>query len=160
MLIAITREVSPSIGNCELTYLARQAIDLGLARRQHQEYERALRELGCEVRRLPAEPDLPDSVFVEDTALVLDELAIMTRPGAASRRPELRSIAQALEPYRELVFVQAPGTVDGGDMLRVGKTLYIGLSSRSNLHAVEQIRAALAPYGYHVASVPVSGCPT
>src|SRR5512135_3526472 len=123
MRIAITRQVSPAIGNCELTHLERMAIDVPLAQAQHHQYEECLAALGCEVHRLPAEPDLPDSVFVEDIAIVMDELAIITRPGADSRRPEAASIARALEPYRKLVYIQAPGTVDGGDVLRVGKTL-------------------------------------
>ena len=96
MRIAITREVSPSIGRCELTHLARQPIDVDLARAQHRAYEVALAALGCEVHSLPAAPDLPDSVFVEDTAVVVDEVAIITRPGATSRRPEVPAVADAL----------------------------------------------------------------
>ena len=106
MLIAITREVSPAIGNCELTHLKRVTIDVGIAQAQHRQYEDCLAALGCEIHRLPVEPDLPDSVFVEDCAVVLDELAIITRPGADSRRPETGSIARALEPYRKLCIVR------------------------------------------------------
>ena len=158
MLIAITRQVSPAIGNCELTHLERQVIDVSLARTQHFQYEKGLSALGCEVHSLPAEPDLPDSVFVEDAAIVLDELAIITRPGASSRRPEVASVARALEPHRRLVYIEAPGTVDGGDVLRVGKTLFMGLSSRSNPSALEQMQTALHPHGYTVRGVSVSGC--
>ena len=158
MLIAITRQVSPAFGNCELTHLERVAIDVPLAEAQHHQYEACLAALGCEVHRLPAEPDLPDSVFVEDVAIVLDELAIITRPGADSRKPEAASIARALEPYRKLFHIQAPGTVDGGDVLRVGKTLFVGLSSRSNPSAIEQMRNALRPHGYTVKGVNVNGC--
>jgi len=158
MLIAITCEVSPAIGNCELTHLARQVIDVHVAQAQHQQYEECLAALGCEIHRLPVEPDLPDSVFVEDAAVVLDELAIVTRPGADSRRPETASIAKALEPYRKLCTIQAPGTVDGGDVLRVGKTIYVGLSSRSNPAAIEQMKNFVRPYGYTVKGVKVNGC--
>lgn len=158
MRIAITREVSPAIGRCELTHLARQPIDVELARAQHSAYQACLASLGCQVQTLPAAADLPDSVFVEDVAVVLDELAILTRPGAESRRPEVGPIAQALRPYRPLHAIQAPGTVDGGDVLRVGRRLYVGLSSRSNTAAIEQMRALLAPYGYTVQGVPVAGC--
>lgn len=158
MLIAITRQISPRFNECELTHLDRQPIDLELARTQHHEYEAALRELGCEVISLPAEADLPDSVFVEDVALVFDEVAIITRPGADSRKPETASIAQALKPYRTLCTIEAPGTLDGGDVLRVGKTVYIGLSSRSNPAAVEQTQKFLLPYGYSVKGVEVTGC--
>ena len=93
MIHAITREVSPAIGQCELTHIDPVAIDVELARSQHAEYRQLLTELGCEVIHLPAEPDLPDSVFVEDTAVVLDELAVLTRPGAESdRRRSQRAI--------------------------------------------------------------------
>jgi dimethylargininase len=158
VLIAITRDVSPAIANCELTHLERQTIDVELARIQHHRYQDCLAALGCEVHSLPAAPDLPDSVFVEDTAIVLDELAIITRPGAESRRAETALVAQALEPYRKPAYIQSPGTVDGGDVLRIGKTLYVGLSSRSNQAALDQMQRLLQPYGYTVKGVPVSGC--
>lgn len=157
-LIAITREISPEIANCELTHLERQVIDIDNARRQHQRYEDALAALGCQVQRLPVEPDLPDSVFVEDAAIVLDELAVITRPGAESRQPETESVARALQPFRKLAFIQPPGTLDGGDVLRIGKALYVGLSGRSNLAGIEQLRSILEPYGYSVQGVELHGC--
>jgi len=157
MMIAITREVSPAMENCELTHLSRQLIDIELARRQHQAYEEGLKILGCQVQRLPAEPDLPDSVFVEDAAVVFDEIAIITRPGAVSRRPETTSIARALTPYRRQYTIEPPGTVDGGDVLCVGKNVFVGLSSRSNAQAIEQMQNILSPYGYVVHSVIVRG---
>jgi dimethylargininase len=157
-LIAITRQVSPAINQCELTHFERQVIDLQRAQSQHQEYEAALRSLGVEVVSLPPQPDLPDSVFVEDVAIVLDECAIITRPGADSRKPEVESIAKALSPFRELFFIKPPGTVDGGDVLTVGKHLYVGLSSRSNQSAIEQMQAILAPFGYEVRGVEITGC--
>ncbi len=158
MLTAITRQVSPSINRCELTYLRRVPIDLETARRQHRKYEAALESLGVQVLSLPAETDLPDSVFVEDTAVVLEECAVVTRPGAESRRPEMDSIAGALAPYRRLFTIQEPGTLDGGDVLRLGKTIFVGLSSRSNQSAIQQMQAFLAPYGYSVKGVKPSGC--
>ncbi len=108
-MLAITREVSPAMARCELTYLPRVDIDIERARAQHAGYRSALAALGCEVVALPAEPELPDSVFVEDTAIVLDEVAVITRPGAASRRAETWGIAQALREHRELVYIGAPG---------------------------------------------------
>lgn len=158
MPIAITRAVSPAIARCELTHLERTSIDAELAAAQHQQYIETLVALGCEVHQLPAEPDLPDSVFVEDTAVVLDELAIITRPGAASRQPETVSMAAALASYRPLKHITAPGTIDGGDVLRVGNRLFIGLSGRSNQAGIEQMRALLASSGYSVTGVPVRGC--
>src|SRR6202142_1198366 len=142
------REVSRSIVHCELTHLERTPIDVERARVQHTEYEAALKHLGLAILCLPEEPTLADSVFVEDTALVLDECAIILRPGADSRKPETESIAKALAPYRKLFTIQAPARVDGGDILRVGKQIYIGLSSRSDTNAIEQIQDFLQPYGY------------
>jgi dimethylargininase len=158
MLIAITREVSPSIVNCELTHLKREPIDVELAKRQHVAYEACLADLGCEVRRLDVEPDLPDSVFVEDTAIVLNEIALILRSGAASRRPEAALLAQALVRHRELRFMQAPGTLDGGDVLCLGRRLYIGTSSRSNTAGIDQVKSIVAPLGYRVVAVEVRGC--
>jgi dimethylargininase len=158
MLTAITRAVSRSIVNCELTHLERIPIDIENARRQHYAYEEALRALGVDVHPQPEEPDLPDSVFVEDAAIVLDECAVLTRPGADSRKPEVESIAQALAPYRTLYRVQAPGTVDGGDVLTVGKQIFVGITMRSNQSAIDQMQVFLKPYGYTVRGVPVTGC--
>jgi dimethylargininase len=158
MLIAITRQVSPAIGQCELTHLARVPIDVEAARVQHHHYEEALKTMGVEVHALPAEPDLPDSVFVEDVAVVLDEAAVITRPGADSRRPESESIARALAPYRKSFSIQAPGTLDGGDVLTVGRMIYVGLTRRSNQAAIDQMQDLLAPYGYTVQGVKVTGC--
>ncbi len=158
MLIAITREVSRSINQCELTHLSRQPIDLERARSQHNQYRAALGQLGLAVLSLPEEPTLADSVFVEDTALVLDECAIITRPGAASRQPEIESIAWALKPYRKLFFIEEPARVDGGDILRVGRDIYIGLSTRSDPNAAEQIQSFLEPYGYKVNVITVRDC--
>ena len=158
MLIAITRKVSRSIVNCELTHLTRAPIDINLARQQHTSYEESLQGLGLAVLSLPEEPTLPDSVFVEDCAIVLDECAVITRSGAESRRPETVSIAAALAPYRKLFTIQSPGTVDGGDVLTVGKDIYVGLTTRSNRSAIDQMQGFLQPYGYNVQGVPVSGC--
>jgi dimethylargininase len=158
MLIAITRGVSPSIRRCELTHLRRVPIDWETACRQHARYEATLTSLGVVVQALPAEADLPDSVFVEDTAVLLDECAVVTRPGAASRRRETAAVTRALAPYRKLFHVRPPGTLDGGDVLRVGRRLYIGLSTRSNPAGVEQLRTFLAPYRYSVVAVEAAGC--
>src|SRR5687768_13341467 len=116
--IAITRAVPASINQCELTFHARTPIDVGLARTQHAAYQRVLTELGCEVIELPETPELPDSVFVEDAALVFDDCAIITRPGAASRRAETPSIRDTLSRYRTLHEIGEPATLDGGDVLR------------------------------------------
>src|SRR5262245_30003331 len=158
MRIAITREISPAIGRCELTHLPRQPIDLDEARRQHAVYERRLRELGCLVVRLGADEDMPDSVFVEDVAVVFNEVAVITRPGADSRHVEIPAIAEALAKYRRLQSIQPPGRLDGGDVLTIGRKVFIGQSRRTNLAALLQMKDLLQLYGYSVAGVPVDRC--
>lgn len=158
MTIAITRETSPRFDECEITHIERTPIDLDTARLQHREYVNALKELGCDVVELPAEADLPDSVFVEDTAFILPEVAVITRPGADSRKPETESIVRALTPYIDLVHVREPATVDGGDVLVLGKKVYIGLSTRSNQEAIDQLNRMLNGYGYSVIGVPLLDC--
>jgi dimethylargininase len=158
MFLAITREVSRSIVNCELTHLSRTPIDVERARLQHRLYEEALKGLGLAVLSLPEESALADSVFVEDTALVLDECAIILRPGAQSRRSETESIERVLSPYRTLFHIEAPARVDGGDILRVGRHIYVGLSTRSDTNAAEQLQALLQPFGYEVHMAAVTGC--
>lgn len=158
MLIAITRDVSPRFNECEITHIERSPIDVHIARAQHHTYVQALKELGCAVLELPAEDDLPDSVFVEDTAVILRDVAILTRPGADSRKPETDSIASALAPYREIVRIQPPATVDGGDVLVLGKKIYVGMSSRSSLDAVTQMNNLLGKYGYETQGVELRDC--
>lgn len=156
--VALTREVSAAIADCELTHQTRVPIDFAAARAQHAAYERALTDAGYRVDRLPTTADLPDSVFIEDIAIVVDELAVITRPGAESRRAEIPVVAAALAKHRPLAAVEAPGTVDGGDVLRVGKRLFVGVSTRTNLEGVAQLRRLLAPFEYTVDEVVVHGC--
>ena len=157
-LTAITRDVNTAMGSCELTFLPRARIDTTLAVRQHENYTSALSSLGCEIVAIPTEEGLADSVFIEDTALVLDEVAVLCRPGAASRRPEVTGVEAALKPYRTLASIQSPGTLDGGDLLCVGKIIYAGLSTRSNQSGIDQLRGVVADYGYSVEAVEVSRC--
>jgi dimethylargininase len=158
MPIAITREVSRSLGDCELSYLDRAAIDVERAIAQHADYCRALESLGCDVIALDAEDAFPDAVFVEDVAIVLDELAVVTRPGAPSRRGEAASVAAALHGHRTLRTIEAPATIDGGDVLRIGRTIYVGESARTSADGVAQLRAITAGFGYAVQPVPIRGC--
>ena len=158
MLIAITRAVSPAIVSCELTYVARQPIDLAKAREQHHTYEQLLEKQGAHVLSLPAEPALPDSMFVEDPAIVLDELAVILPLGTKSRQPEAESLAKALAPFRKLAYITAPGSIEGGDVLRINRTLFVGLTTRTNAEGIRQLKTIVAPYGYNVVAVPVTGC--
>lgn len=157
-VVALTRAVPPSIEHCELTHVARGPIDVARATAQHARYEDALRSLGCTVHRLPPAPALPDAVFVEDTAVVLDEVAVVTRPGAASRRAETDTVVETLLRYRPVCTIEAPGTLEGGDVLQVGRTVYVGRSSRTNDEGIRQLGVLLSPFGYDVRGVPVNGC--
>jgi dimethylargininase len=160
MPIAITRQISPRFNECEITHIERIPIDLGIARSQHEEYVRALKSpgCGCEVIELPAEPDLPDSVFVEDAAIILPEMAVITRPGADSRKPETESIARSLLPFKSLVRLKEPAALDGGDVLVLGKRIFVGLSTRSNQEAIDQLNALLAELGYSAMGVHLHDC--
>lgn len=158
MQIALIRDVSPALERCELSHLPRVPIDLAKARRQHRYYAETLAKLGCRVESLPPLPENPDAVFVEDTAVVLDEVAVITRPGAESRRAEVDSSAAALARYKPLRYIEDPGTLDGGDVLRVGQRLYVGLSGRSNRAGIAQLGAHLKPHGYRIEAVALKGC--
>jgi dimethylargininase len=158
MLTVITRAVSPALASCELSFIPRQPIDLGIAHQQHHAYEKLLASLGARVISLPAEPELPDSMFVEDPALVLDELAVIFPLGTETRRREAATIAAALAPFRKLAYVKLPGMIEGGDILRVGRKLFVGLTARTNADGISQLAGTTAPHGYEVVSVPVSGC--
>jgi len=158
MLIAITRGVSPAIRECELSFIARQPIDLARAREQHRAYEKLLESLGARIVSLPAAPDLPDSMFVEDPAIVLDELAVVLPLGTESRRREAPALAKALSEYRKLAHVVLPGTLEGGDVLRIERRLFVGLSQRTNADGIRQLQKILEPLGYEIIPVPVSGC--
>jgi dimethylargininase len=156
--IAITRGVSATINDCELTHLTPTVIDVALAREQHAAYESCLSSLGCEIRQIPADDRYPDAVFIEDTAIVLDRLAVMTRPGAESRRGELDAVAAVVGEYRTLLRIEAPATIDGGDVLQLDDVLYVGRTLRTNDQGIAQLRELIAPYGYRVVGVDVDGC--
>ncbi len=156
--IALTRSVSPTIQQCALTHLDRSPIDFSRAQDEHAKYESVLRSLGADVIRLPDLPENPDAVFVEDTAVVLDRVAILARPGAESRRAEVASVASTLSTYRDLKTIETPGTLDGGDVLRVGNRLFVGRSSRTNEVAIRALVEIASAEGYQVTPVEVRGC--
>lgn len=158
MITAFTRPVTAAIARCELTHLERTPIDLDIARAQHQSYERVLEDAGCVVQRIDANPEWADAVFIEDTAVVLDELAIIARPGAMSRRAETGGVERALSAHRTARRIEPPGTLDGGDVVCVGRHVLVGCSSRTNGNAIEQLRQMLRAYGYDVRPVAVRGC--
>lgn len=156
--LAFTREVAASIVHCELTHVAAEPIDVARAREEHALYEAMLGAGGFQVRRLPPAPEHPDSVFVEDTAIVLDEVAVMARPGAPSRRGEVMSVGPALAPFRPLRSIDAPGTLDGGDVLVLDREVVIGISRRTNTAGAAQFASIVAPLGYRVRTLAVTAC--
>src|SRR6476661_2077496 len=157
MAKAFTRAVSSRIADCALTHLERQPIDHDRAVRQHAAYEHALEQAGLEIIRLPELDDDPDAVFVEDTAILLGTHAVITRPGAPSRSGEVDSTAQGLEAYFTIHRLGA-GTLDGGDVLRIGSALYVGLSSRTTAEGAAALRSVAAPLGYDVVTVEPTAC--
>jgi len=158
MLMAITRRLSPTIGDCELTYLPREQINVERAIAQQNEYVQYLKNLGVSVVTLDSEPDFPDAVFVEDPAVVVDEVAVIPRMGAPSRRSETESMAKVLSNYRPLKYMNGVATLEGGDVVRAGRTLYVGLSTRTNREGIAQLQTFLEPYDYQVKAVEVHGC--
>jgi len=158
MRIALTRDVSPAMERCELSHLERTPIDYGTALAQHAAYEACLTELGCRVHRLPSDATMPDAVFIEDTAVVVPEVAVITRPGAPSRRGETLAVEAALAAYRPVASLTTPATLDGGDVLRIGRVLYVGVSARSNPDGIAQLARHLTPWDYRVVPVETRDC--
>src|ERR1700686_51009 len=157
-MIAFVREVGQSLARCELPYLARAPIDVPQAQRQHAQYVAELSALGCRLEWLPPLAEHADAVFVEDAAVLVPEVAVITRPGAASRRDEVESVAAALARHVPLRRGSGPGGPEGGGVLRIGRTLYVGASGRTNPVGVAQLTAALRPFGYAVREVALHDC--
>ncbi|GAA3890790.1 hydrolase [Sphingomonas limnosediminicola] len=154
---AFTRAVSPRLADCQLTHQQRVPIDVAKAAQQHAAYEQALKEANFEILRLPELANDPDAVFVEDTALILGEHAIITRPGAPSRADEVDSTAQGLAGHFQVHRIKS-GFVDGGDVLRIGRKLYVGLSTRTDEEGITALRETAAPLGYEVVEARLRDC--
>lgn len=157
-VVSITRAVGPSLAECALTFLEREPIDTSKAAHQHALYCKALEESGIAVEVLSAEPHLPDAVFVEDVAVVLDELAVIARPGIDTRQREVATVRTALAKHRALEEIRAPGTLEGGDVLKVGRKIFVGMSSRTNRDGYEQFARMVTRYGYQIRPIAVEGC--
>jgi dimethylargininase len=157
-LVAITRSPGPELAQCELTHLARKPIDIVCTLSQHRAYQDALRAAGIQVVELPSDPALPDGVFVEDTAVVLDELAIIASPSPISRRGESPTVEAALRPFRRIVRLPAEAYLEGGDVVRVGRALYVGLSARTGEAGLRALEEKVRPHGYTVVPVRIGGC--
>ena len=154
----LARQVSRSLPDCTLLHLARTEFDPALARRQHALYVSALESVGVRMMVLPELPDLSDATFVEDVAVILDELAVVCRLGTASRISEAEAIAPEVSKFRPVHKIISPGTLEGGDVLRIGRTLFVGVSSRSNQEGIRQLEEIVTPSGYQVIRIAIRGC--
>lgn len=157
-MLALTHVPSPDLEHCQRTFIAPEAIDFGRAVRQHEAYCDMLRQCGAEVCTLDSNRDHPDCVFIEDTAIVLDEVAVLTSMGAPSRRAEPAGIEPELRKYRHIERVELPATIEGGDVLRVGRKLLVGKSSRTNLAGLNKLAGTVHRYGYEVIPVSIRQC--
>lgn len=158
MDIALTRDIPRSLERCELTHLQREPIDLDRAVAQHGAYCAALTGLGLDVVRLPADEAYPDCTFVEDTAVVLDEVAVLASPGVASRRGEIAAMARTLARYRPLLRIEPPATLEGGDVLILGRTILVGRSARTNVAGIAALARSVGYFGYQVRPIEVTAC--
>jgi dimethylargininase len=157
--LAFTREMTPAISNCELTHVARTPIHIDTARAQHKAYEDLLKHLGCTVHRLKALPTMADAVFIEDAAVVLPEIAIITRPGAPSRRAEVAGVAEALKAHRKVLRIEdTMATIDGGDVIVAGKKIFVGQTARTNAFGRDALVRLTSQFGYHVDGITVTKC--
>jgi dimethylargininase len=154
---ALTRLPGPRLAEAQLTHLARTPIDWALAARQHARYVEALRLAGLTVTVLATLPEFPDCPFVEDVLISLPELHVLCRPGAPSRRGEVEAMVSQLDDGRPLERLQAPATLDGGDVLRIGRRLLVGQSTRTSAEGLRQLEGLVARYGYTVEPVAVHG---
>lgn len=153
----LVRRPSPRLADGELTHLDRQSIDPLLAQQQWEAYVAALAQRGWNVVEVEAADAHPDGVFVEDAVVIFGRLAVLTSPGADSRRGEIPAVEAALAALDvEVARIERPGTLDGGDVLKVGSTVYVGRSSRTNDEGIRQLAELVQPHGYTVTEIPVS----
>lgn len=157
MTIALVRRPSPRLAEGLVTHIERTEIDLDLARRQWSRYVDALRNVGWVVQEVPPLESAPDGVFVEDAVVMYRDVAIVTRPGAEVRRAETIGVEKVLSGIGcDVERIVAPGTLDGGDVLKVGDTIFIGLGGRTNQSGIDQFARIVQPLGATVVTVPVS----
>ncbi len=158
MLMAITHLPSPKLQECELTFLESEPIDMQKATAQHAAYRAMLERCGANVLTLDENLDCPDSVFVEDPIIVFDEVAVLTSMGVESRRKESEAMVKTFAKYRKVEKISLPAKIEGGDVLKVGKKIFVGLSPRTNIEGIQALEAIIKPYGYSVTPIKVTGC--
>lgn len=158
MLMAITHLPSPNLQNCELTFLESEAINIEKANEQHKNYRAMLERCGAKIIILNENIVLPDSVFVEDPIIVFDEVAVLTSMGVVSRRTESEYMEKIFSKYRKIERIFLPAKIEGGDVLHVGKKIFVGESARTNFEGIQALEAIIKPFGYEVIPVKVTGC--
>ena len=152
----LVRDPSRRLADGIVTHISRTRVDVALARAQHAAYADALAASGWTIRRVPVAEDCPDSVFVEDAVVICEDLAVLTRPAGGRPRAEVAGVAQAVRPLGlRTAHIEAPGTLDGGDILQAGHTVYTGRGGRTNGEGIRQLRSLLAPLGRTVVAVPL-----
>jgi dimethylargininase len=156
--VALTHVPPLALEQGERSFVQRTAVDIALARQQHSAYCDVLRSCGVRVVTLDANSMFPDAVFVEDTTVVLDEVAVMAFPGAASRRGEVAAVEAALRAYRPIEHISPPGTLDGGDVVVTGRDILVGASARTNAEGAAMLADRTRRFGYRVRRVPVRDC--
>jgi dimethylargininase len=154
--IALVRRPSPRMAGGLVTHIERSPVDAQVAERQHAAYVDALAANGWTIREVPPALDLPDSAFVEDTVVVAGSLAVLTNPGAPERQAEVAGTEEVIRALGlEIARIEPPGTLDGGDVLQVGETVYVGRGGRTNGEGIRQLREHLEPRGRTVVTVPL-----
>jgi len=158
VLLAITHLPSPALQHCELTFLKSEPISMEIANLQHQTYRAMLERCGAKVIVLDENLACPDSVFVEDPIIVFDEVAVLTSMGAESRRKESEAMERVFSKYRKIERIVLPAKIEGGDVLKIGKKIFVGESARTNKEGIEALKTIIKPFGYEVIAVEVTGC--
>jgi dimethylargininase len=152
----LVRQPSSRLAEGIVTHISRSSVDVALAQEQHTAYTEVLSASGWTIEQAPAADDCPDSVFIEDTVVICEDLAVLTRPGAAARRPEVAGVAEAVAGLGlRTAAIEEPGTLEGGDVLQVGRTVYVGRGERTNGDGIRQLRSLLTPLGRTVVAVPL-----
>jgi dimethylargininase len=158
VLSFVTQRVSQALEKCELTFVESSPINIEKAGKEHTDYCKMLEGCGAQVITLEDNEESPDSVFVEDPIIVFDEIAVMTSMGVESRRREGAALATFFKRYRQLEQITLPAKIEGGDVLRIGRTIYVGESPRTDSTGVEALASIMSRFGYETIPVPVSGC--
>lgn len=158
MLTVVTHVPSPALQKCELTFIESESIDIEKAAKEHDNYCAMIEKCGAQVIKLEDNSSLPDSVFVEDPLIIFNEVAVLTSMGVESRRKELPALKEIFSQYRNVEQIFLPAKIEGGDVLKIGRNIFVGRSQRTNDQGILALRTIIEPLGYKVTPVRVTGC--